>query len=369
LINQTQCNLKGTQKLFFIQLNQAASCCRSNLELLPADMSDLLEHWQQEHDLLTQGVPVSNCSVCWKDQAQGHTSYRQQHSHQNNNTIELWINNTCNQMCSYCSPKFSSAWQQNILDHGPFRNISNTAKANQALLLEKVDQPQWIENIREYLQSQPPESVDLKLLGGEPLMQIRNLQKLIDLSGDSIKQLVINTNLNPPNNRFLHWLLDTVPAHKLKFDISLDASPKYNHVPRAGFDSDRFHTNLELLIDKNINFGFLSVVSVLSIFDLPKFIKWSQPYRVAFSKINNPDCLDPIWLPMEILDQIHNQFEQDPPMIFQELYNTPQSLVDLKLFEQYNYLCQYFSRTGINIEQIDNLLFQQYWTWLKERQK
>jgi len=369
LINQTQCNLKGTQKLFFIQLNQAASCCRSNPEPLPADMSDLLEHWQLEHDQLAQGIAIQNCSVCWKQQAQGHTSWRQQHRHASTNTIELWLNNSCNQMCSYCSPKFSSTWQQNIIDHGPFENISSTAKSNLDMPPIVIDQQQWIEKIGEYLQSQPPESVDLKLLGGEPLMQIRNLQKLIDLSGDSIKQLLINTNLNPPNNRFLHWLLDTVPAHKLKFEISLDASPKYNHVPRAGFDPERFHTNLQLLIEKNINFGFLSVMSVLSIFDLPKFTKWAQPYQVAFNKINNPDCLDPIWLPTEILNQINNQFEQEPPTIFQELYNKPQSLVDLKLFEQYNYLCQYFSRTGINIKQIDNLLFQQYWTWLEERQK
>jgi sulfatase maturation enzyme AslB (radical SAM superfamily) len=330
-------------------------------------MSTLLQNWQTEHDQLKQGIPIKNCSVCWKDEEQGRTSFRQQHGHNSNNVVELWINNSCNQMCSYCSPQFSSTWQQNIIDHGPFKNVSGTAKENLALLQTTTPQSQWLEYIQEYLNSQPPGSVDLKLLGGEPLMQLRNLQNLVQMAGDSINRLKITTNLNPPDNKFLLWLLDAVPNHKLLFEISLDATPKYNHVPRSGFDADRFESNLKLLKDKNIQFNILSVVSILSVFDLPKFLNWSKPYQVEFFKLNNPDCLDPVLLPEHILDQIKDQFEQEPPKIFQELYKKSQSLVDLKLFEQYNYLYQYFSRTGIDIKQIDNLVFQQYWKWLVER--
>jgi organic radical activating enzyme len=332
-------------------------------------MPELLQHWKEESKELDRGTKIQSCSACWKDEAQGRTSFRQQHGHKNDNVVELWLNNSCNHMCSYCSPKFSSTWQQSIVDHGPFLNISRTAKNNLALPTEAVEQDQWIDYIKEYLLTQPTGSVDLKLLGGEPLMQLRNLQKLVELAGDSINQLEINTNLNPPNNRFLNWLLDTVPAHKLKFSVSLDATPEYNHVPRAGFDPDKFKTNFKLLLDKNINFHLISVVSVLSVFDLPNFLKWSKPYQVIFNKINNPDCLDPILLPKHILDQISSQFEQDSPSVFQELYKSPQIKVDLKLFEQYNYLCQYFLRTNIDPTQISNRVFQQYWNWLIERQK
>jgi len=337
-------------------------------------MSTLLQHWKQEHGQLEQGIPIPGCSVCWKDQAQGRTSYRQQNSHKSKNTIQLWINNTCNQMCSYCSPKFSSTWQQSIQEHGPFQNVSSTSKNNHALLTENIDQTQWIENIREYLQSQPPNSIVLTLLGGEPLMQVRSLQKLLDLASPSISQLQIVTNLNPPTNKFLIWLLDNIPSNKFRFEISIDATPEYNHVPRAGFDADQFKINLQLLQDRGIEFSMSSVVSVLNVFDLPRFINWSKPYQVKFNTLDHPDCLNPIWLPKHILDQIKDQFEQEPPMIFQELYQelyreNTQSLVDLKLFEQYNYLCQYFSRTDIDPKQINNDLFQQYWTWLSERQK
>ena len=367
MINQTQCNLKGTQKLFFIHLGQAASCCKSYPETLPSDLPTLLEQWQHEHDQLSQGIAVQSCAHCWKKQAQGHTSFRQQYGHTNTNIIELVLNNACNQMCSYCSPKFSSTWQQNIIEHGPFENISNKTKSNLEIPAIVTGNQLWIEKISQYLQSQPKNSVVLKLLGGEPLMQFKNLQKFISLVENSVSQLLINTNLNPPHPRFLHWLLENVPQHKLMFDISLDATPAYNHVPRAGFDLNRFNLNLKLLQDKNIPFRIISTLSVLSVFDLPKFINWSKSYQVIFNKINNPDCLDPVLLPNHILDQIADQFAQEPPIIFQELYKKPQHTLDLKLFEQYNYLCQYFLRTGIDPVKIKNSVFQQYWKWLIEK--
>lgn len=366
-MNPTTCNLKGAQKLFFIQLAQASSCCRSYPEPLPENMSVLLQRWDEEHTQLSQGVPVQNCSVCWKDEAQGRTSFRQQNGHKKYNAIELWINNSCNQMCSYCSPKFSSTWEQSIIDHGPFENISSTAKTNLILPVSNPAQAQWIENIQKYLQEQPPNSVSLKLLGGEPLMQLRNLQQLVELAGDSIRQLEINTNLNPPNNRFLEWLLEHAPNHKLRFVVSLDATPEYNHIPRAGFDASKFEYNLQLLLDKNIQFTIMSVISILSIFDLPNFLKWAKPYSIIFNKLNNPDCLDPGLLPGHILDKIKNQFEQEPPGVFLELYNKPQTTVDLKLFEQYNYLYQYFSRVGVRPEEVNNAVFQEYWDWLTHK--
>jgi organic radical activating enzyme len=368
-MSQTQCNLKGAQKLFFIQLGQAASCCRSYPVPLTDDVPTLLAHWKNESESLQQGIPITSCSSCWKDEAENRVSYRQKNGHKTNNGVEIWLNNSCNQMCSYCSPKFSSTWAQNIVDNGPFENISRTAKDNLVLPLMATDQSMWLEKVREYLQIQPPESVELKLLGGEPLMQLQSLRKLIALESNSIRQLTIVTNLNPPDNKFLRWVLDAVSNHKLKFNISLDATPKYNHVPRAGFDADRFESNLRLLVEKNIPFKLLSTVSILSVFDLPKFVQWSRPYQVIFNKIHNPDCLDPGLLPEHILKQIKDQFEQEPPMIFRELYEKPQFPIDLKLYEQYNYLCQYFSRTGIDPTQIDNSVFQQYWTWLEERQK
>jgi sulfatase maturation enzyme AslB (radical SAM superfamily) len=272
-------------------------------------------------------------------------------------------------MCSYCSPKFSSVWEESVRTHGVFKNVNRSVKNNFDVVNGFSEQvTKWENEITKYVISQPPNSVNLKLLGGEPLMQIQNLKKLIVMGGENINLLRIHTNLNPPTDKFLIWLLNNVPPEKLYFNLSIDATPEYNHVPRSGFDQEKFLDNLELLKRFQIRFMFTCVVSVLGIFDLPNFVKWAGPTKIGFSKIYNPDCLDPYWLPPHILEKIHDQFgKQSQPKIFQELYENRKKPIDLKLFEQYNYLSQYFDRTGIEPSKINNTIFQEYWDWIKQK--
>jgi sulfatase maturation enzyme AslB (radical SAM superfamily) len=364
-----ECNLKGNQKVFLLEQGKSASCCRSYPEPFPDNIDVLITHWKSESQQLLQGIPVASCEVCWKHENQGLLSYRQLASPILFNEIELIFSNLCNHMCSYCSPKFSSVWQESIDTHGMFKNVSASVKNNFGITkIDAVEIAKWENEIIRYIMCQPPDSVNLKLLGGEPLMQFKNLQKLLTMGKDSINLLRIHTNLNPPTNKFLVWLLDYVASKKLYFNISIDSTPEYNHVPRSGFDQEKFLNNLDLLNRFQVGFNFVCVISILGIFDLPNFVKWAKNTPIYFFKINNPDCLDPCWLPSHILEKIHHQFgEQTPPKIFQELYENRKEPIDLKLFEQYNYLLQYFDRTGIVPTKIDNPIFQEYWEWIKQR--
>jgi organic radical activating enzyme len=272
-------------------------------------------------------------------------------------------------MCSYCSPKYSSVWEESITTHGMFRNVSTTVKDNLTKNQPPVNVDHWLEQIKDYINSCDDNSVNVQLLGGEPLMQQRNLEKLLKLNSNKIKTLHVVTNLNPPTNKFLIWLLDNIDNNKLKITISLDASPEYNHVPRAGFDSERFLSNLELLQNKNINFNTNSVISVLSMFDFENFISWinTNAFESIFSKLNNPDCLNAHYVPLRFREKIWkkiNHLTLDPLIV--ELLQSPDNTADLKLFEQYNYLSQYFERVDLDPAQINNKLFVEYWTWLHE---
>jgi len=354
------CNLKGQQKLFFLHLNQATSCCKAypvDLEKQPID--HYIQLWRQESQQLLAGVELPGCKFCWKAEHAGLQSYRQQAKPQPEQ-VEIFINNACNQMCSYCSPKFSSTWEDSIATHGNFKKISDTAIQNLSIPKFNSNNEHWIEQLTEYLGRGP---VVLKLLGGEPLMQKRNLEQLLKLNSHNILQLAIVTNLNPPDNKFLKWVLDFFPSNKLKFNISLDAIPSYNAVPRAGFDSIKFEQNLQLLKQHNVSFEFQSVVSVLSVFGISAFQDWllQNKYQTAFSCINNPDCLDPAYLPDWVKQKI---LTKTLPMVVQQQLQLQPKMLDLKLFEQYNYLSQYIDRTHT---QLSNPLLQQYWDWLKEK--
>jgi sulfatase maturation enzyme AslB (radical SAM superfamily) len=342
-----------------------------------------INQWQQESDQLDQGQEISSCEICWKNENAGLESYRQQmkgHSYagkpgepprldQFANGIEIFISNLCNQMCSYCSPKYSSEWENSIANDGMFANISTTTKNN--LLLEKTsvkNQEHWLREIERYISTQPDNSVELKLLGGEPLMQMANLIRLLEFNSSKIELLSIHTNLNPPTSRFLEWVLETLPTEKLKINISIDSTPEYNHVPRSGFDQTRFRNNLALLEKHKVNFRFTSVISVLSIFDIADFHAFviQHGYPTVFSKINNPDCLDPIYLPKEFKQHILNT-QAELPNLAREILSFETETIDLKLFEQYNYLKQYFDRTKIDPTATPNALFNEYWTWLSNK--
>ena len=363
------CDRKGKEKVFRLHLNQAASCCIA----YPTDLDHTkpidyyADLWQQEQQQLDQGQEILSCETCWKKENAGLRSYRT--TTEANNSIDIFTSNLCNHMCSYCSPKFSSTWQESIGTDGEFKNISATAKLNQSVPKIITDhQEHWIQEINQYITQQPKNSIELRLLGGEPLMQINGLQRLLEMNTHQVQRLVIQTNLNPPSQRFLFWILENFPSEKLMFNVSIDSTPEYNHVPRAGFRQDVFMSNLKLLKDHAVSCQFTSVISVTSIFDIANFCKFleSTGYSATFSQLNNPDCLDPIYLPGRFKQQILNT--QTPlPVLATEILNTDTKMVDLKLFEQYNYLKQYFDRTKIDPTTTPNALFNEYWTWLSNK--
>jgi organic radical activating enzyme len=363
------CFLKGNQKIFLLHLNQATSCCRAYPTSLDQHQSieDLHQQWNEESKKLDQGVELPGCQHCWQHEKQGLQSYRQQLSHKNNKfeTIELNINNTCNQMCSYCSPKFSSSWEKSITEQGVFVKISASAQKNLELNRTSFADKDWISQIYNYIDQCEDNSVVLKLLGGEPLMQLRNLERLVETNLTKIRKLQIITNLNPPNPKFLHRVLDTFPTDKLDFEISLDTVPKYNALPRAGFDQQQFEQNLNRLTQYKISFSFLSVISVLSIFTLDQYQQWlvNRGYAATFFNINNPDCFDPVYLPQQFKDKL---LAKSLPKSTQEILQKHSGMVDLKQFEQYNYLKQYFSRTNTQINEPE---FAEYWAWLEDKFK
>lgn len=367
------CSLKHNQKVFILHLNSARSCCRAYPEPLLENETILerIAQWKKESELLDQGVELPNCESCWKSEKQEKLSFRQLEGQINKqfNRVEIFLSNLCNQMCSYCSPRYSSAWEESIVNQGPFEKVSNTAIKNLQISKKSQEIHTRLEQIQSYIQSCDNNSVSLALLGGEPLMQFNSLKQLLTINREKIKTLSIVTNLNPPTPKFLEWLLENFDNTKLQIQISLDSTPEYNHIPRSGFNSVLFEKNLNLVKKHNLSVEIVATVSATSIFDLSNFLHWidQNQFAVKFTLINNPDCLDPMVVPFEIRQRILDEISIDIPPLIDQVLNYNQPMVDLKLFEQYNYLTQYFNRTNTDVTKVNNLLFQEYWQWLIER--
>jgi sulfatase maturation enzyme AslB (radical SAM superfamily) len=372
-MNSKFCSLKHYQKVFTLHLDSAASCCRAYPEPLIDNQSihERIIQWKNESELLTQGIEISGCDSCWNDEKQNKLSRRQQEGSimRTGSRVEILLSNLCNQMCSYCSPRYSSVWEDSIVKHGLLNHVSNSVNENLALSNKINASQDRLAQIHDHIQTCEDNSVSLALLGGEPLMQIQNLQTLLSFSQPKIKNLSIVTNLNPPKNKFLKWLVTNFPQDKLRITVSLDATPEFNHVPRAGFDQITFLENLELLKDHQIDFNFSSTISATSIFDLPNFLSWidENQYSVHFHLLNNPDCLNPEVVPLSIRQEIFKNIKSNIPLRVDQALNHSQPQIDLKLFEQYNYLTQYFNRTNTDITKVNNPLFREYWQWLTEK--
>lgn len=365
-MNNRACNLKGVQQVFLLNQQKATSCCRADpVSIQGRSVTDLVKTWSLEAQQLAQGHQLSDCRVCWVKENAGLQSYRQLHAGPQPIQVELNLSNLCNHMCSYCSPKFSSEWQRSIQQQGAFSQVSKTAIANLEPVSQATDQHVWLEQIQQHIASHEPNSVVLSLIGGEPLMQHHALEKTISMMQPNVKQLVITTNLNPPSSRFFDQLLAAWPTDKLTFNISIDAVPEFNHVPRAGFDQQRFERNFTKLQQAGVKFKFLCVISALNIFDLDAFLTKYSGTEIITSQLNNPACLEIAVIPHQQRQQILSRLPDSAPHWIRSELAQSTATVDLKLREQYNYLNQYFSRTNTVIP--GNMQFSQYWHLLQQR--
>ena len=368
------CKAKGLEKSFRLNTGQAASCCKSYTETFDKNLPELIQLWDRESKKMVTGVQVPSCEQCWRDERAGKPSLRHQlNAHPElENKIDIYLNNLCNHMCSYCSPKFSSMWEDSIRSEGVFDRISQSAKANQSIDIELKGNPMQVESnlqqIKDYVSTQPDNSVVVSLLGGEPLMQHASLHKILEFDQAKVKRTVIITNLTPPRTKFLEQIIKKIDRKKLLMHISLDTAPEYNHIARHGFDCTRFEENFRRLRDNQIEYTILSTVSALAAFSLKEFAQWSQTHNITptFMTLQNPSCLSIQCLSVEAKQQILQSVPGEfltPELAWQ--LNTPEPARAIE-FELYSYTQQYFARTGIKTSSMPENM-QIWWEKLSKK--
>ena len=365
MMSTLSCGLKGQQQVIYFRENRAASCCRAYPTHMPYNFQTLQNLWQQERLDLDRGIRIPSCQVCWQDEDSGRPSYRQYVSSINGVRIELNMDNLCNHMCAYCTPRFSSRWDKDIVDNGPYQLIWANDKSHMMPAdVITIDHKTFMDQLQDFVVSST-QPVTIAMHGGEPLMQIESLDRLLDIHCDTVTFEII-TNLNPPSTRFLERILDRwgdVPG-RLKFLISIDTHPKFNHVIRHGFDQDRFNRCLDMVNQSGCERSVNAVISVLSLLDIEAYLAWldQQSLSVKFSTLNNPRSLQPTNLPRDMREQLQSRVFAIPPVVQAQL-SAPES-TDLERYACYHYLCQYFDRTGLEIDAVDHDLFHQFWDQL-----
>jgi len=210
--------------------------------------------------------------------------------------IEVWFRNTCNMSCAYCSPHFSSKWEEELKLHGPMERFkkfydhdTNPQYSKKNKLYDYQKQQFW-----NYLKEKNRFKVLrwFNLLGGEPLV-IPELDECLDFWHDHPNENLtfqLHTNLKCNNYRFdkflsrIEKLTKQKKVYQFKIVASLDGLGPQQEYVRYGLNTKQWISNFEKLLHiPNVSVGINSCISALTLHEFPflleKIIEWNKDRR------------------------------------------------------------------------------------------
>jgi len=296
--------------------------------------SDYVTYLRRE---LTQGNKLSECSRCWDKETNNVRSLRQSHVDTVTNTqdadvLKTWIphfvkrapsfdqyritaadvklSNVCNFSCVMCNPVSSSkifeTWNNN--------------QDNKFVQLKLQQQPTYFQDIvathqqlRSYqhlsdLLTQP--LMQLQLLGGEPLLDKKMFNILIDLPEENKSKISLNFITNGSQN--LIAAVERLQGYKqVSFSISLEGVGAIQDWARTGSNWAQIEQNILAAQQQGILLAVTHTLQASTVIKLPALIQWCQQHqlRLDCGVLTDPDYLAVNVLPIETREKILEQFD------------------------------------------------------------
>jgi len=194
------CLAKWKQVSFHLPTGLNNSCYHPPLHRIPVDAIGHnpgalhnTPHKKEQRKLMLAGVKPAECSYCWNMEAHNKLSDRHYRSGEpwaaidfdkiKNSTgdedvipsyVEVNFNNVCNLACSYCSPQFSSTWQQETDRHGAYptlvpHNAPEHFSGDRKPIPAREHNP-YVEAFWAWWPTLYPELEHFRMTGGEPLL-------------------------------------------------------------------------------------------------------------------------------------------------------------------------------------------------------
>jgi hypothetical protein len=247
------------------------TCCSGQKSLadLNVEWVDNIENspiLKEIQSAMLNGKPdLENCNSCIEqEKINGHSTLRNHYNtfypefdpHQISlKFIDVRWNNTCNLSCMYCSPLFSSTWNDKLKENG-----LRPVKPYQDELLF------WILNRVSHVK-------EILLVGGEPLLMKQNYELLKVLPNDCQISIITNLSYDLKNLPCLPDLLKR-PADKIMWNISAENTYKQFEYVRQGAKWNQLEENIKFLHQHWENTLTMNMVySMFNALDLLEIIK------------------------------------------------------------------------------------------------
>lgn len=319
-ISPSMCLAKWTQTTLHLHNGRTHSCHHPYPHVIPLDeLKDNpsalhnTNYKKEQRKLMIEGKRPSECQYCWNvEDLDGYKkneffsdritksadswsinkldeiSKLDYTADVNPTYVEVSFSNLCNFKCSYCSPVYSSRWQEEIEVHGPyptkdlFNNLEYLKSQNELPINHKLHNP-YVEAFWQWWPELIKTLLVFRITGGEPLLNDNTFKILeyFDKNPQPNLDFAINTNGCIPEKLFESFiekisnLIKDKKIKSLQIYISLDGYGKQAEYSRYGLDYNQWVINFERML-KEIPDVKMTVMCTTNIFSLPNFMKFLE---------------------------------------------------------------------------------------------
>ena len=262
-------------------------------------------------------------------------------------TIDVRWTNLCNFACTYCGPKFSSKWADEL-------NIKPAVPTDE----QRAD-------FKEYIFKHAQQLKHVYLAGGEPLLMKENLE-LLDLLNPDVN-LRINTNLSKVDTQVFDRICKFKNVHWIVSVESIEA--EYEYV-RYGGNWNDFLDNLITIkrLDHKISFNMLHfLLNYKSVFGCVDYLKNMGFHNNSFiiGPLLTPDYLNIRHLPesalAEVNDILTERIGQQPGYLLEDSYRNMlayiQQPIEKNLASSFEQIAELDQRRGLDSSQVFQELY------------
>ena len=299
-------------------------------------------HKKEQRKLMLAGVKPTECSYCWNMESQNKLSDRHYRSGEpwaavdfdkiKNSTgdedaipsyVEVNFNNVCNLACSYCSPQFSSTWQQETDRHGAYptlvpHNAPEHFSGDRKPIPARDHNP-YVEAFWAWWPTLYPELEHFRMTGGEPLLD-RNTYRVFDyvLANPSAKlHLNVTSNFSVDEKSwqkylaYVKQLCDGRIEHFMQY-VSLDAWGAQAEYIRHGLDFDLLWDRVNQFLTQVPSYSSLTFIVTMNNLSVPSLenlfagiLGLRKTYSKTYQRVwfDTPVLREPVWQSLQILPE------------------------------------------------------------------
>ena len=299
-------------------------------------------HKKEQRKLMLAGDKPAECSYCWNMEAHDKLSDRHYRSGEpwaakdysiiTKSTgdedvipsyVEVNFNNVCNLACSYCSPQFSSTWQQETERHGAFPTlVPHNAPEHFSGSRKPIparDYNPYVEAFWAWWPTLYPELEHFRMTGGEPLLD-RNTYRVFDyvLANPSAKlHLNVTSNFSVDEKSwqkylaYVKQLCDGRIEHFMQY-VSLDAWGAQAEYIRHGLDFDLLWDRVNQFLTQVPNYSSLTFIVTMNNLSVPSIenlfagiLGLRKTYSKTYQRVwfDTPVLREPAWQSLQILPE------------------------------------------------------------------